>query len=55
MKKKYLPLLLTKEIWIKRSQISEKWFEGDQELPQGYFQELAADQDEIPVRFCYFD
>ncbi len=28
MKKKYLPLLLTKEIWIKRSQISEKWFES---------------------------
>lgn len=35
----------------KASNISEKWFEGDQELPQGYFQELAADQDEIPVRF----
>merc|ERR1711990_749899 len=32
----------------KASNISEKWFEGDQELPQGYFQELAADQDEIP-------
>jgi len=32
----------------KASNISEKWFEGNQELPQGYFQELAADQDEIP-------
>ena len=33
----------------KASNISEKFFEGEEELPEGYFQELAADQDGLPV------
>lgn len=35
----------------KASNISEKFFEGEEELPEGYFQELAADQDGLPFDF----